>query len=94
MGDSWSLRPARSEDFGWIVERHGDLYRLERGWDERFESLVAGVVSDFVRDFDPVRERAWIAELDGRRVGYWQSCWVCAGTQAVTRWPSCRTRVW
>ncbi|HEY7470710.1 MAG TPA: GNAT family N-acetyltransferase [Gemmatimonadota bacterium] len=69
MGDSWSLRPARSEDFGWIVERHGDLYRLERGWDERFESLVAGVVSDFVRDFDPVRERAWIAELDGRPVG-------------------------
>ncbi|HEY7473314.1 MAG TPA: GNAT family N-acetyltransferase, partial [Gemmatimonadota bacterium] len=68
-GESWSLRSPRSEDLAWIIERHGELYRRERGWDERFESLVADVVSDFVRDFDPARERAWIAELDGRPVG-------------------------
>jgi GNAT superfamily N-acetyltransferase len=68
-GESWSLRSPRSEDLAWIIERHGELYRRERGWDERFESLVADVVSDFVRDFDPERERAWIAELDGRPVG-------------------------
>lgn len=66
---SWSLRPPSNDDFGWIVERHGDLYRRDHGWDERFESLVARVVSDFVRDYDPARERGWIAELDGRRVG-------------------------
>jgi GNAT superfamily N-acetyltransferase len=30
---------------------------------------VAGVVADFVRTYDPVRERCWIAEKDGERVG-------------------------
>jgi GNAT superfamily N-acetyltransferase len=66
---SWNLRPLRSEDFAWVVRSHGDLYRREHGWDERFESLVAGIVADFVRGFDPARERGWIAELDGRPVG-------------------------
>jgi GNAT superfamily N-acetyltransferase len=66
---SWTLRPPRSEDFAWVVRSHGDLYRREHGWDERFESLVAGIVADLVRDFDPARERGWIAELDGRQVG-------------------------
>ena len=32
-------------------------------------ALVEKVVADFVRDFDPARERCWIAELDGRPVG-------------------------
>jgi GNAT superfamily N-acetyltransferase len=65
----WTLRPPRSEDYAWIVERHGEIYRRERGWDERFLTLVATVVDDFVRDFDPARERGWVAELDGRPVG-------------------------
>lgn len=65
----WTLRPLQSEDYEWIVRRHGDLYRREHGWDDRFGSLVAGIVADFVRDFDPARERGWIAEMDGRPVG-------------------------
>lgn len=65
----WTLRPPRSEDYEWIVRRHGELYRRDHGWDERFESLVAGVVADFVHGFDPARERGWIAEKDGRPVG-------------------------
>jgi len=56
-------------DLGWIVHRHGFLYARERGWDERFEALVAGVAAGFLRGHDPERERCWIAERNGERVG-------------------------
>src|SRR5918999_1216903 len=63
------LRPPRSGDFGWIVERHGGLYADEYGWDETFEALVARIVADYVDNLDPQREAAWIAEVDGERGG-------------------------
>jgi DNA-binding MarR family transcriptional regulator/GNAT superfamily N-acetyltransferase len=64
-----TLRPPTSGDYGWVVERHGALYRSEFGWDETFEGLVATIVGAFAQAHDPDRERAWIAELAGVRVG-------------------------
>jgi GNAT superfamily N-acetyltransferase len=69
-----ALEPARPDtllraplpgDLGWLVERHGALYAREYGWDESFERLVARIVADF----DPPKDRAWIAEIGGDRVG-------------------------
>jgi len=63
------LRPPRAGDMGWIVSRHGALYREEYGWDERLEALCAEIVASFVRNQDDRRERCWIAERDGENVG-------------------------
>jgi GNAT superfamily N-acetyltransferase len=48
---------------------HGEVYATEFGWDTSFEALVAKIVADYAAGQDPEREAAWIAELDGRRVG-------------------------
>src|SRR5437879_6030767 len=66
---SYVLRPHQPGDMGWVVHRHGALYAQEHGFDERFESLVAGVVAKFVERYDPRRERCWLAEQSGEHVG-------------------------
>lgn len=65
----WRLREQRPGDMGWVASRHGALYAEEFGWDESFEALVAEIVAAFIREFDAARERCWIAERDGKRVG-------------------------
>jgi GNAT superfamily N-acetyltransferase len=59
----------RPGDLGWVVAAHGELYHREYGWDTDFEALVAGIVADFAGRTDRQRNAAWVAELDGRRVG-------------------------
>jgi N-acetylglutamate synthase-like GNAT family acetyltransferase len=65
----YTLRQHQSGDMGWVVHRHGILYAQEYGYDERFEALVAGIVSEFIQHFNLTRERCWIAERDGEIVG-------------------------
>ncbi|ANY06461.1 GNAT family N-acetyltransferase [Pseudonocardia sp. HH130630-07] len=69
-------RLGRPGDLGWVVMAHGELYCAEFGWNGDFEALVARIVAGFANDHDPAREAAWIAELDGRRIG----CVFCVAT--------------
>ena len=63
------LRAPRAGDYGWAVERHGVIYDAEYGWGPAFEGLVAELFGKFAQRHDPTRERCWIAELNGERVG-------------------------
>ena len=63
------LRPPAPGDHGWVIERNGALYAQEHGWDSSYEALVAGIVAGYLAEHDPEREAAWVAELDGERVG-------------------------
>ncbi len=75
------IRPlGRPGDLGWVVMAHGELYAAEFGWDATFEALVARIVADYAASHDMVREAAWIAEADGRRVG----CVFCVAADEAT----------
>lgn len=63
------LREPGPGELGWIVQRHGELYAQEYGWDADFEALVARIVADHAAHRDPACERTWIADLGGRPVG-------------------------
>ena len=73
-------RLGRPGDLGWVVMAHGEAYAAEFGWDGSFEALVAQLVVDYAKDRDPVREAAWIAEVNGRRAG----CVFCVAADATT----------
>jgi DNA-binding MarR family transcriptional regulator/GNAT superfamily N-acetyltransferase len=64
-----TLRKHRSGDMGWLVYRHAVVYRQEFGWNEEFEALVAEILAAFIRNYDPKRERCWIADRNGVAVG-------------------------
>lgn len=64
-----TLRDPRPGDIGWVVQQHGEIYAREYQFTSGFEALVADIAAKFIRDFDPAGERAWIAEVDGERMG-------------------------
>lgn len=66
---AYRLRAHRPGDIGWVISRHGAIYAREFGWDISFEALVADIGAQFLRDYDPARERCWIAEVGGQPVG-------------------------
>lgn len=66
---AYLLRQHEPGDLGWIVYRQAILYTEEYGWDGSYEALAAEIVAQFIKNFDPKRERAWVAEKDGKRVG-------------------------
>ncbi|HLW90530.1 MAG TPA: helix-turn-helix domain-containing GNAT family N-acetyltransferase [Roseiarcus sp.] len=63
------LRAPRVGDLGWVIHRQAALYAEEYGWDWTFEGLIAGILSQFIANFDPAREAAWIAERGDAIVG-------------------------
>src|ERR1700735_4343881 len=65
----WLSRHHAPGDIGWGIERHGALYAEEYNFNHKFEALVAQVASAFLDNHDAARERCWIAERNGVRIG-------------------------
>jgi len=61
------LRPG---DLGYVIYRHGALYSQEYGYTVQFENYVARGLCEFYEKYDPTRNRVWISEHDGRRIGF------------------------
>ena len=80
MGEALVRPLGRPGDLGWVVMAHGEVYDAEFGWDPSFEALVARIVADYANDHDLAREAAWVAELDGARVG----CVFCVAADDTT----------
>jgi DNA-binding MarR family transcriptional regulator/N-acetylglutamate synthase-like GNAT family acetyltransferase len=64
-----AIRPYQIGDIGWAIERHGQLYADEFGWNQEFESLVATLFARFATRHDPTSEQFWVAEVDEKRAG-------------------------
>jgi len=79
---SYLLRPHQPGDMGWIVHRQAILYADEYGWDGTYEALAAEIVAQFIKNYDPKREHAWVAEKDGERVG---AVFVAKGSDQIVR---------
>ncbi|MGC4105304.1 MAG: GNAT family N-acetyltransferase [Thermomicrobiales bacterium] len=69
------LRDADAADLAWVVDAHREVYVDGLGWPSSFPPVVEALMADIaprllVAQDDPARrERAWIAEVNGARVG-------------------------
>jgi len=66
---AYLLRPHRLGDMGWVIGRHAVRFHEDYSWSAEFEPFVAEIAAKFMREFNPDRERCWIADLEGERVG-------------------------
>lgn len=63
------FRQLRHGDAGWILYRHGVVMAKEFGWNHEFEALIAQIMADFIRNYQPEWERSWIVERAGEILG-------------------------
>jgi N-acetylglutamate synthase-like GNAT family acetyltransferase len=67
---NWEIRhELRPGDIGYLIYLHGILYAKEYKYDQTFEVYVAHGLVEFVKSFNPYRDRIWIAEVKGRIIG-------------------------
>ncbi|MGN6511938.1 MAG: bifunctional helix-turn-helix transcriptional regulator/GNAT family N-acetyltransferase [Chitinophaga sp.] len=56
-------------DLGNIVRLHGEVYADEYGYNTEFEQYVTETIHDFMKTYDPAKDRVWLASCLGEIAG-------------------------
>jgi len=56
-------------DVGYLIYLHGDIYAKETGYNLEFEAYVCKTFYDFLQNYDPAKDRVFIASWQQRIVG-------------------------
>jgi DNA-binding MarR family transcriptional regulator/N-acetylglutamate synthase-like GNAT family acetyltransferase len=56
-------------DVGYLIYLHGDIYARETGYNLEFETYVCKTFYDFLQNYDPAKDRVFIATYGQRIVG-------------------------
>ena len=66
----WKLRcDFKPDDIDYLTHLHGVLYAGEYGYDKTFEAYVAAGLAEFLKSFNPKKDRMWLAEVDDQIIG-------------------------
>ena len=57
-------------DIGYVTHLHGALYQKEYGYGVSFEAYVAQGFYEFYANYNPQKDRVWIAEHNQKMVGF------------------------
>lgn len=57
-------------DLGYIIHRHGVLYKEEYGYGIEFEMYVAAGLFEFYKQYDPTIDRVWIGEHNQKIISF------------------------
>jgi GNAT superfamily N-acetyltransferase len=57
-------------DIGYVIYRHGVLYKKEYNYGLQFEAYVAKGLYEFYENYKPARNRVWICEHEDRMIGF------------------------
>lgn len=66
----FSIRQGRTGDLGLCFQRQVTAYKEEFGFTNVFETYFSEGLPVFLKEFDPQRDRLWVAETDGVPVGW------------------------
>ena len=62
----YDLQPG---DIGNVVYLHAVVYAEEYGLDHTFEVYVASGLAEFIKSFNSIKDRLWVAEIKGKNIG-------------------------
>ena len=67
MNVRYNLQPG---DMGKVIYLHAVIYAEEYDFDHTFEGYVASGLAEFTQTFNAVKDRLWIAEIEGEIIGF------------------------